>query len=109
MNSETSLEEILARPCIGDTSLLCNFVYTGYADLLLQLVGEPLFLSPSIPGRSGGYSSRTRATAANFRVSQTYLLSAATRIRSLPRSSSLHSELCRSRRQFVEPRSSFHR
>ncbi len=48
MNSKTSLEELLARPCIADTSLLCNFVYTGYADLLLQLVGEPLFLSPTI-------------------------------------------------------------
>jgi len=42
------LELQLSRPCIADTSLLLNFVYIGYADLLRTLLGDPVYLSPTV-------------------------------------------------------------
>ncbi len=43
-----SIERALRRDCIADTSLLSNFVNTGYAHLLDRLLGRPVFLSPSV-------------------------------------------------------------
>jgi predicted nucleic acid-binding protein len=43
-----SVERALSGDCIADTSLLSNFVNTGYADLLDRLLGKPVFLSPSV-------------------------------------------------------------
>ena len=49
MNAEgASVERTLSGDCIADTSLLSNFVNTGYAHLLDQLLGSPVFLSPSV-------------------------------------------------------------
>lgn len=45
---EVSVERALSGHCIADTSLLSNFVNTGYAHLLNQLLGGPVFLSPSV-------------------------------------------------------------
>ena len=45
---EASVERALSGGCIADTSLLSNFVSTGYAHLLNQLLGGPVFLSPSV-------------------------------------------------------------
>ena len=108
MNSETSLEELLARPCIADTSLLCNFVYTGYADLLLQLVGEPLFLSPTILDEVEATQLELEQLPSSEFLKPLYL-ARQPGYGSLPRSSSLYSEFCREGRQFVEPQFSFHR
>lgn len=41
-------ETSLAQPCIADTSLLSNFVHTGYAYLLHRLLPEPVLLSPTV-------------------------------------------------------------
>ena len=43
-----SVERALSGDCIADTSLLSNFVNTGYAHLLDRLLGRPVFLSPSV-------------------------------------------------------------
>ncbi len=43
-----SVERALRGDCIADTSLLSNFVNTGYAHLLNRLLGGPVFLSPSV-------------------------------------------------------------
>lgn len=49
MNAEeASVERALSGDCIADTSLLSNFVNTGYAHLLNRLLGGPVFLSPSV-------------------------------------------------------------
>ncbi len=45
---ETSVERALSGDCIADTSLLSNFVNTGYAHLLDRLLGGSVFLSPSV-------------------------------------------------------------
>jgi predicted nucleic acid-binding protein len=45
---EASVEWALSRDCIADTSLLSNFVITGYAHLLHRLLKGPVFLSPSV-------------------------------------------------------------
>ncbi|MDP9409825.1 MAG: hypothetical protein M3R38_21230 [Actinomycetota bacterium] len=45
---EASVERALSGECIIDTSLLSNFVNTGYAHLLNRLLGGPVFLSPSV-------------------------------------------------------------
>lgn len=45
---EASVERALSGDCIADTSLLSNFVNTGYAHLLDRLLGRPVFLSPSV-------------------------------------------------------------
>lgn len=45
---EASVERALSEDCIADTSLLSNFVNTGYAHLLDRLLGGPVFLSPSV-------------------------------------------------------------
>ena len=45
---EASVERALSGDCIADTSLLSNFVNTGYAHLLDRLLGGPVFLSPSV-------------------------------------------------------------
>lgn len=45
---EASVERALSGDCIADTSLLSNFVNTGYAHLLNRLLGGPVFLSPSV-------------------------------------------------------------
>jgi predicted nucleic acid-binding protein len=43
-----SLDELLKRDCIIDTSLLSNFVFTGYAHLLQKLVNGPVLISPAV-------------------------------------------------------------
>jgi len=43
-----SLDELLNRECIIDTSLLSNFVFSGYAELLRKLVGGPLIIPPAV-------------------------------------------------------------
>jgi len=43
-----SVDRALRGNCIADTSLLSNFVNTGYAQLLDRLLGGPVFLSPSV-------------------------------------------------------------
>lgn len=43
-----SVERALRGDCIADTSLLSNFINTGYAQLLNRLLGGPVFLSPSV-------------------------------------------------------------
>lgn len=45
---ENSVEEALGRTCVADTSLLNNFVHSGNAYLLKQLLGKPVYLSPTI-------------------------------------------------------------
>lgn len=45
---EASVERALSGDCIADTSLLSNFINTGYTHLLNQLLGGPVFLSPSV-------------------------------------------------------------
>ncbi len=45
---EVSVERALSEGCIADTSLLSNFVNTGYAHILDRLLGGPVFLSPSV-------------------------------------------------------------
>lgn len=45
---EPWVERALSGGCIADTSLLSNFVNTGYAHLLDRLLGGPVFLSPSV-------------------------------------------------------------
>jgi len=45
---EASVERALSGDCIADTSLLSNFVNTGYAHLLNRLLGGPVLLSPSV-------------------------------------------------------------
>lgn len=42
------LHEMLKRNCIIDTSLLSNFVFTGYAHLLEKLVNGPVLISPAV-------------------------------------------------------------
>jgi hypothetical protein len=36
------------KPCIADTSLLTNFLYSGMASLLKQLIGNPIHISPVV-------------------------------------------------------------
>lgn len=43
-----SVERALRGDCIADTSLLSNFVNTGYALLFNRLLEGPVFLSPSV-------------------------------------------------------------
>jgi hypothetical protein len=43
-----SLDELLKRDCIIDTSLLSNFVFTGYAHLLQKLVNGPVLIPPAV-------------------------------------------------------------
>jgi hypothetical protein len=42
------LDEMLKRNCIIDTSLLSNFVFTGYAHLLEKLVNGPVLIAPAV-------------------------------------------------------------
>ena len=42
------LEEMLKRNCIIDTSLLSNFVFTGYAHLLEKLVNGLVLIAPAV-------------------------------------------------------------
>lgn len=41
-------DEMLKRNCIIDTSLLSNFVFTGYAHLLEKLVNGPVLIAPAV-------------------------------------------------------------
>lgn len=43
-----TLDELLKRECIIDTSLLSNFVFTGHAELLDKLVSGPLLIPPAV-------------------------------------------------------------
>ncbi|MFN8658899.1 MAG: hypothetical protein U0105_21360 [Candidatus Obscuribacterales bacterium] len=43
-----SIAAALLRPCLVDTSLLTNFLYSGHISLLRELVGQPLCITPSI-------------------------------------------------------------
>ena len=45
---ENLTEEALDRNCIADTSLLNNFVHSGSAHLLDQLLARPVRLSPTV-------------------------------------------------------------
>ncbi len=40
--------DALRRPCLVDTSLLTNFLYSGNALLLNQLIGQPMQITPAI-------------------------------------------------------------
>lgn len=42
------IEVLLKNNCVVDTSLLSNFVFTGHAHLLRQLVTEPLLLTAAV-------------------------------------------------------------
>jgi hypothetical protein len=42
------MDKLLSNNCIIDTSLLSNFVFTGRAHLLQQLVGGPVYVSPAV-------------------------------------------------------------
>lgn len=43
-----NLEQALNQPCIADTSLLSNFIHSGSADLLQELLPMPVYIPPSI-------------------------------------------------------------
>lgn len=42
------IDELLNKNCVIDTSSLSNFVFTGQAHLLQQLVGGPVFITPAV-------------------------------------------------------------
>ena len=48
VEGENLTEEALSRNCIADTSLLNNFVHSGSARLLDQLLTRPVHLSPTV-------------------------------------------------------------
>lgn len=58
-----SLPLSLQRPVIADNSVLSNFVDAGLAPLLFGIVGEPIYISPSIldPMELPPYSSLPKA------------------------------------------------
>lgn len=45
---ENFVKEALSRNCIADTSLLNNFVHSGSAHLLDDLLADPIHLSPTV-------------------------------------------------------------
>ncbi len=42
------IDKLLKNNCVIDTSLLSNFVFTGRAHLLQQLVGGPVYITPAV-------------------------------------------------------------
>ncbi len=40
--------DALRQPCLVDTSLLTNFLFSGNALLLNQLIGQPMQITPAI-------------------------------------------------------------
>ena len=47
------ISEALTKPCVIDKSLLSNFLYSGNALLLRQLINSSLYITPVVldPGR----------------------------------------------------------
>jgi hypothetical protein len=41
-------QTIIANPCLADTSFLSNFVFTGNAALLMQVLNSPIYLTPVV-------------------------------------------------------------
>ena len=41
-------QNTIATPCLADTSFLSNFVFTGNAALLMQVLNSPIYLTPVV-------------------------------------------------------------